>query len=178
MKARFFRGALLTAMVAALPSGVMASEDSDLPEWMSVDHTAKTVSVTVVAGKDASNNSWNLNGFARGEATIVVPAGYRVQLTFENADAMGMVHSIGVGQTSETSNAVFTGPTPVFAGAISSNPEDPVNATKVGESELLDFVADAPGDYALICYSPGHSIAGMWIGFRVAGDGAVGFEGP
>ncbi|MDH3224250.1 MAG: sulfocyanin-like copper-binding protein [Gemmatimonadota bacterium] len=169
---------LLAAIATSLTAMPVAAETPDLPEWMSVDHDAKVVTMTVVAGLDASNNSWNFNGFAHGAATIVVPAGYQVRLTFENQDAMGMVHSVGVGQKSETTNAVFTSPTPAFAGAISPNAEDPVNATKVGESAVLDFVADTAGDYALICYSPGHSVAGMWINFRVAGDGSVGFEAP
>jgi 3-hydroxybutyryl-CoA dehydrogenase len=31
-------------------------------------------------------------------------------------------------------------------------------------------------EIALICYVPGHTLTGMWIGFRVAADGTVGLQ--
>jgi FtsP/CotA-like multicopper oxidase with cupredoxin domain len=171
-----FRSLVITAAAVAIPSALSASQGPEIPSWMTVDHAAKTVSMSIVAGQTPANNNWNLNGFATGEATIVVPTGYAVEITYENADPTMMVHSIGVGQVSETTSAIFMDPAPVFEGAISSNPADPVNATKSGATETLSFVADAAGDYALICYVPGHTLTGMWIGFRVSDDGSVGLE--
>lgn len=169
----------LTAAVAALaiPMAVHASDGPEVPAWMSVDHAAKTVTMTVVAGQTAENNNWNFNGMVRGEGTIVVPTGYAIQITFENTDPTMIVHSMGVGQVSQTTEAMFTDPSPAFAGAITTNPTDPINATKNGASETINFVADTAGDYALICYTPAHALTGMWIGFRVSADGEVGVDG-
>ncbi len=176
MKQSLLRTLLLTATAILVPVAASASEEPDLPSWMSVDHDAKTVSMTIVAGMDASNNNWNFNGLSKGDATIVVPVGYTVTIDWKNSDPTMMLHSIGVGQASEVTLPMFTDPQPVFAGAISANAGDPATATKSGDSESITFVADTAGDYALICYVPGHTLTGMWIGFRVAADGTVGLQ--
>src|SRR5688572_7494509 len=64
-----------------------------MPEWYQVDHTARTVNLTVTAGLDATNNNWNFNGGANGNVTITVPEGYTVNMTFTNRDA-AMAHSV------------------------------------------------------------------------------------
>lgn len=176
MRHNILRRLIAPAVALAIPMAVHASGEPEVPSWMTVDHAAKTVTMTVVAGQTTDNNNWNYNGMAHGQGTIVVPVGYQVSITFENNDPTMMVHSIGVGQTAETSLPMFTDPQPVFAGAMSSNPTDPMNATKNGESETITFVADAAGDYALICYTPGHALTGMWIGFNVSAEGEAGLD--
>lgn len=170
------RALALVGIAAAVPIAASATDGPELPDWMSVDHAAKTVTMTIVAGMNPTNNNWNFNGLSKGESSIVVPVGYTIEIAYQNSDPTGMVHSIGVGQISETTAAMFTDPTPAFAGAISASPADPVNATASGASETISFVADAAGDYALICYVPGHTLTGMWIGFRVTDDGTVGVQ--
>ena len=156
-------------------NAVQAQTGGSVPDWMSVDDTAKTVSLTIVAGGTPANNSWNFNGYVNGEATVVVPVGYTVDLTFTNQDQV-MAHSLGIGALEASYPAMFDSPAPAFEGAMSSNPTDMMNATKVGESEVLTFVADEAGDYAIICYVPAHATTGMWIGFRVSADGSSGVE--
>ena len=158
----------LTAMTAD-------AQDLEMPDWMKVDNDAKTVSVEIVAGKTDAANNWNFNGFVNGETSVVVPEGYTVTLTFTNKDP-NMVHSIGVGERMDTYPPMIENPTPVFDGAMSSNPTDMVNATKTGASETLTFTADKAGDYALICYIPAHAATGMWIGFTVSADGKAGLS--
>ena len=148
-------------------------DDLEMPEWMSVDKAAKTVSIEIVAGKTDANNNWNFNGFVSGEATVVVPQGFTVEIVFKNNDP-NMVHSIGVGERMDAYPAMIENPKPAFDGAISSNPTDMLNATKSGASETLTFTADNAGDYALICYIPAHATTGMWIGFTVSADGQAG----
>lgn len=176
MKHSTLRSLVLTLTAAAVPVALAGSQGPELPEWMSVDHAGKKVSITVVAGMDMSNNGWNYNTVSKGAKSIVVPVGYAVEIEFTNSDPTGVVHSLGIGQTSEVTSPLFTNPTPVFAGAISANAADPVNATAAGTTETISFVADAAGDYAIICYVPGHTLTGMWMGFRVAEDGSVGVE--
>lgn len=170
------RSLVLTFAAAAVPMALAGSQGPELPEWMKVDEAAKKVTITIVAGTDMTNNGWNYNTVFKGAKSIVVPVGFEVEIDFRNSDPTGVVHSIGVGQMSEVTSPLFTDPTPAFPGAISDNAADPVNATAAGASETITFVADTAGEYALICYVPGHTLTGMWMGFRVAADGSVGVE--
>ena len=160
-------------IASAVPAGAQNGHTPAMPAWMKVDEASKTVMLEVVAGKTDANNHWNFNGFARGEATIVVPEGYTVKVTFKNNDP-NMVHSIGVGKRMDTFPPMFENPSPACAGAMSSNPTDMTKATKSGASESLTFVADKAGDYALLCFIPAHATTGMWIGFTVSSDGKAG----
>lgn len=153
------------------------AEPPEVPSWMSVDHEAKTVTMDIVAGKTDAYNHWNFNGYAKGEATVVVPVGYTVTINFKNDDPV-MVHSLGIGPLEDTFPAMFTDVKPAFEGAMSSNPTDMTNATKPGASETLTFTADKAGDYAMICLIPGHAMAGMWIKFSVSADGQAGLIAP
>ena len=137
-----------------------------MPDWMQVDHSAQTATMTIIAGSTNKANYWNYNGFTNGEATIVVPTGYTVTINFRNQDP-NMSHSIGVDSRTGGFPAAFTSVTPVFEGAISENALDQANATQTGEEEVVTFVASAPGSYTLVCYVPGHAAVGMWIGFEV-----------
>ena len=151
---------------AAAPSAPAAATD-----WVTTDDAARTVTMEVVAGKDGTNNNWNLNGFANGNATVTVPTGYTVTINFSNNDP-NMAHSVGVGQKATGPWSATPDPTPVFAGAMSSNPTSMTDATTVGESETITFTAGQAGEYALVCYVPVHATSGMWINFTVA-DGAT-----
>ncbi len=163
--------------VAAQPESTpeITVADLEVPDWMVVDNGAKTVMIEIVAGKTNANNNWNFNGFVKGEATVVVPEGYTVTLKFTNNDP-NMVHSIGVSEKMDMYPAMIENPTPVFAGAISSNPTDMMNATKNGTTEELSFKVDKAGEYALVCLIPAHATTGMWIGFTVSADGSVGLS--
>ena len=46
-----------------------------------------------------------------------------------------------------------------------------------GQSATIQFVADAAGNYAMICYTPGHTTLGMWLYFNVAAGGEAGVQG-
>jgi uncharacterized cupredoxin-like copper-binding protein len=65
----------------------------------------------------------------------------------------------------------------VFEGAITENPQSMIDGVMPGESETITFVADAAGNYSLVCYVPGHSAVGMWLFFNVSGDGEAGVQG-
>jgi uncharacterized cupredoxin-like copper-binding protein len=41
----------------------------------------------------------------------------------------------------------------------------------------LSFTADTAGDYTMVCYIPGHAVAGMWVNFRVAEGEEAGARG-
>ena len=155
---------------AAAPSGGgMLSE----AEWVTVDETARTVTIDLVAGQSAANNHWNFNGHVNGDATVVVPQGYEVTINLSNEDPVNF-HSAAVLEASSTYPAMFDNPTPVFQGAMTSNATSMTEATASGESESITFTAGAAGSYALVCLIPAHATQGMWIGFEVSASGESG----
>ena len=165
-----------TTPPAAVPAGPTAPTGPlTVPEWYTVDHDARTVALTVTAGATADNNYWNFNGFTSGQLAITVPEGYTVSISLVNQDP-NMPHSVGI--SAELSNfAVPPAPTPVFAGAISENAQSMIDATMPGETETITFVADAAGNYTMVCYIPGHTTTGMWLFFDVSADAEAGVRG-
>lgn len=154
----------------SIPSGELS-----MPDWYAVDHDAQTVTLDIVAGSDPGNNYWNFNGAINGEWAITVPQGYTVTINFSNSDP-NMAHSLGI--SSELTNfAVPPATEPVFEGAISENPGSMIDSTMPGESEVITFVADAAGNYSMVCYIPGHTAVGMWLYFIVSDGQEAGVAG-
>lgn len=159
-------------------TGAQAGAQSDLtmPEWMEVDHDAQTVTMEVTAGSDPSNNRWNFNGYANGDATVVVPQGYEITIEFTNADPNNP-HSLGIDERPSGGwPATFQNPTPVFEGAITSDAASMTGATQPDESETITFTAGQAGEYTMVCYVPAHAATGMWINFDVSADGQAGLQ--
>ncbi|MEX2530055.1 MAG: sulfocyanin-like copper-binding protein [Gemmatimonadota bacterium] len=145
-------------------------------DWFVVDHDAQTVEIDLVAGQSSQNNYWNYNGAFGGAGQVTVPAGYEVTINLENQDP-NMAHSVGVGEQQASYPANFSAAEPVFEGAVTENPTSLTESTLPGETESITFVADAAGDYVLICYVTGHAVAGMWVPFTVSADGEAGVSG-
>lgn len=158
------------AATVTAPAGPMT-----IPDWYVVDNAAQTVSITLVAGETARNNYWTYNDAIKGELAITVPEGFTVSITLDNRDP-NMAHSVGV--STELANfLVPPAPDPVFEGAITENPQSMTEGVMPGESETITFVADAAGNYSLVCYIPGHTAVGMWLFFNVSADGEAGVQG-
>jgi FtsP/CotA-like multicopper oxidase with cupredoxin domain len=143
------------------------------PDWFQVDNNAQTVTIELVAGTTSANNYWNFHGVFGGRGGITVPEGYTVTLTLRNQDP-NMGHSVGVGERMATWPNSFTQVTPIFEGAVTSNPTSMTESTLPGESETITFVANRAGDFALVCYVVGHAASGMWLPFTVSADGTAG----
>ena len=156
---------------AAAPAAAMPAD------WISVNDAARTVAITLVAGETDANNRWNLNGYANGETTVVVPAGYTVTVNFENRDPVHH-HSVGVLAKAASYPPVFDEAVPVFDGAITSNAMSMTEATAPGGGTgSFTFVAAEAGEYALVCPVPANAATGMWIGFEVSESGDSGLRG-
>jgi sulfocyanin len=143
------------------------------PDWFQVDEGAGTVTIALTAGSTSDNNYWNFNGFHGGRGAIVVPEGFTVTLNFVNEDP-NMAHSVGVGERLATWPTSFSQVTPVFDGAVTSNPTSMTESTLPGQSESISFTASTAGEYALICYVVGHAATGMWMPFNVSAEGEFG----
>jgi sulfocyanin len=148
-------------------------ETFGMPSWMQVDQAARTVTIQLTAGSTTDNNHWNYNGYFGGRGGITVPTGYTVTVNFVNQDP-AMVHSFGIQAPMATYPNQFTEMTPVFEGAVTSNPGSMTDGTMPGESEDVTFVAGAPGEYVLVCYVVGHAATGMWMDFIVSADETAG----
>lgn len=141
------------------------------PSWMSVDETARTATLAISAGSTDANNRWNFNGLYAGAGSITVPEGYTVTINFTNADPT-QPHSLGIGETAASWPAMFDAPQPAFAGAITPDPT--TTGTAPNGTASITFTANAAGDYSMVCYVPGHAIAGMVVPFHVSADGSYG----
>lgn len=151
-----------------------ATGQLSMPEWMQVDHDAQTVTLDITAGSDPANNRWNYNGYANGNATIVVPQGYEVTINFDNADPNNP-HSLGIDERPSGSwPTTFQNPTPVFEGAITQGATSMTEGTMSDESETITFTTGQAGEYTMVCYIPAHAATGMWINFNVSADGEAG----
>lgn len=159
-----------TGAMPAAPTGAMT-----IPDWYSVDNDARTVNMTITAGATPDNNYWNFNGAIKGALAITVPEGYTITIELVNQDP-NMVHSVGI-QRDFTNPMLPPTPDPVFEGAVTPNPQSMIDGTMPGQSATIQFVADAAGNYAMICYTPGHTALGMWLYFNVADGGEAGVQG-
>lgn len=162
-----------TAEPAPAAADAPAGGSLSMPDWVTVDEDARTVTIDLVAGSTDANNRWNYNGYSNGEATVVVPEGYAVTINFSNEDPAN-VHSVSVLDATDTMPMMFDDVSPVFDGGATSNPASMLEATGSGESESITFTASAAGDYALVCMIPAHAVTGMWIGFEVSASGESG----
>jgi len=163
--------ATTTETETAVEPGAAPAGEMTVPSWMTVDEAARTVTMQIRAGETDANNRWNFNGLYAGEGSITVPEGYAVTLEFTNDDPT-QPHSAGIGEAMDSYPATFSDPQPVFEGAITSNAA--TSGTAPNGSETIEFTADTAGDYAMICYVPGHAIAGMVIPFHVSAEGEAG----
>jgi sulfocyanin len=158
------------------PAPEQPAAEMTMPDWFQVDHDAETVEIDLVAGATSANNYWNFQGYHGGAGSVTVPAGYTVTINLINEDP-NMGHSVGVGEMRASWPSNFSEVTPVFEGAVTSNPTSMTESTMPGETETITFVADAAGEYALICYVVGHAAAGMWMPFNVSAEGEAGVTG-
>ena len=136
-------------------------------EFMRYDANAREVLLTVTAGYNASNSGFNFNGGFRGSHWITVPMGWRVRMTFANADAMP--HSLGV--VREQKRVPASTLKPAFAGAVSRAWESGIPAG--ARQDDITFVAAVPGAYWLACGVPGHAVVGSYLRFTVSADATV-----
>jgi sulfocyanin len=147
---------LRVPVILAAALVVAACATSGGPGQAGTPKVAKTVELTLIAGKTNDNSSFNFNGFSNGKMTLTVPTGWKVVVHYQNFSALR--HSFDV--------IPYTGkqpdappPPPVFKGATT---RDPVSGIGVGKEETITFVADTAGKYEYLCGVAGHAQAGMW----------------
>jgi Sulfocyanin (SoxE) domain len=119
-------------------------------DWLSWDPARQTASLTLVAGYNGANNSFNFDGYGRGKLLVRVPLNWRVRVTCRNAGSMR--HSCAIVRGPQTI-------TPAFRGAATPTP---VVGLRSGQTARFTFTASHAGTYRIACLVPGHEEARMW----------------
>jgi FtsP/CotA-like multicopper oxidase with cupredoxin domain len=156
------------ALVLCAPWSSTCAEERIVPSWMAVDAGAQKVEMDVVAGFNPNNSNWNFNGYYEGGMTVVVPEGWRVEITLGNRDG-DVPHSLVVMADPGAGNLPLQAgrEQAVFPRAYSRSPEQGISA---GDQDVVSFKADEVGEYLWFCGVPGHGQSGMWTRFAVRGD--------
>ena len=157
----FLAGA--AALLAGCSSGGTVAGTGASPP-LSVDRSARTVHLLLVAAANGVNGGFNFDGAAKGAMTVTVPAGWRVEVTCENASTT-LTHSCAV---------VTASGRLAFPGASVANATE---GLAPGGEGSFSFVAARPGAYRVACLVPGHEIAGMWDRLVVTAGGKPAIEG-
>lgn len=146
--------AAAAAMPTVDPANVNASLQYDAP--------SKTLKLPNVSGLTSAAGGWNFDGYANGNATLVLPVGTIVEMEYYNADA----HPHSVGIVAGDPKAIPSAPgDPVFPNAISAKYQAGMAS---GQRDVVRFTADKPGTYLMVCGVPGHAVSGMWIKVEVS----------
>jgi sulfocyanin len=142
-----------------------SSAAAGLPAWVMVDAAHKRVSLKITAAQGGVNGTLNFNGYADGDMTVTVPAGWRVHVELINSGAGALPHSIEAIHAVPTAKLPPQGITPAIPNAAS---QDLVAGTPPQQSTSFDFTAQPAGQYLWICGVPAHAIQGMWDRFTVS----------
>ena len=154
--------AAFAALVTLWPLYGLHAQAPLVPSWMRNDPAEQSTVIDILAAWNASNGGLNFNGYAGGEARIVIPVGWRVTVKFFNS-SLDMAHS-----------AVVTRPYPPGQLPMEAGPTDaaiPRAYTKspvtgvYNDGDDFSFTAseNRAGDYYLLCGVSSHGVASMWI---------------
>lgn len=139
---------------------------TDMSGFLSSDpDVVDAVTFNAVAAFDATNNTFNFNGYADGGLIVNVPAAWTLTVRLWNLDARSP-HSMML--TSMDQVDQVNGFEGAFIGAYTPEPESGF----VGE-QVQSFTASLGNDggtYTMLCAVPGHAAQGMWITLKVDPD--------
>jgi len=157
------RGALVLACWAAAVE-LPPVHAAQVPSWMHVDAAHKRVSFAVIAAQGGANGTLNFNGYAAGNLTVTVPAGWGVHIDFTNSGAGALPHSLEVIRV--PSKMPSQGIAPAIPEAETRNL---IEGIPPQQGDTVDFTAAPAGQYIWFCGVPSHGISGMWTRFTVSG---------
>lgn len=138
---------------------------TEVNRFLSYAAADSVVDLKLWAGYGGANSAWNFDGYHHGGATVVVPAGWRVEVTYQTLDA-NVPHSAAVVETREEIPASGDGVRVAFPGA--STPSFTTGLTSNRDPVQFAFRADEAGRYWIFCGVPGHAVGGMWIWLEVS----------
>ena len=149
-------------LVCSIAMPARAQEQRVDPAWLSFDPTAKTARFQLIAGLTGLNGALNFNGFRDGGLTLVMPVGWKAEITFKNHDGM-LPHSAEVISPQAPLPGQTVSPAIPRAFTLSLATGLPPEGT-----DVMRFTAQPAGEYLIFCGVPGHGASGMWIRLRVS----------
>jgi hypothetical protein len=155
--------ALLFAMRLAGAADTSA-QATPLPEWITVDSAARTVTLALEVLPGGPDGIATLNGRHHGDLQLVVPLDWTVKWTWTSRDS-AQVHSLVV--MAEREKLPLEGGRPALDNAVSRSV---TTGLRAGQRDLTTFVADQAGWYWMLCGVPNHALRGEWIGLKVDRD--------
>jgi hypothetical protein len=166
------RWTLLVALAALLftfAAKINLAQAPFVPQWIQLDSAEQSALIDLLAAWNTNNGGLNFNGYANGEARLVIPAGWRIKVKFFNS-SLDLAHS-----------AIITRPYPAGQIPIEAGPSEaavpraytnsPVSGM-YNDGDEFDFKASESraGDYYLFCGVTTHGTAGMWIHLSIRKD--------
>jgi hypothetical protein len=130
--------------------------------WMYVTPHAQNVVIEMVAAATPNNSGFNFDGYAKGQANFVVPAGWGVTIVFSNRQSLP--HSLAIASTLTP---------PVKVAVFGFGPEETGDAIAGIHPGLYQVLGLSPnpanaGRYYVVCMVPGHIQSGMWDYFTIS----------
>jgi hypothetical protein len=157
-----FRFALALSLICSLAVPARAQQQRLDPTWLSFDAATKTAKFQLIAGLTGLNGALNFNGFRDGGLTVVIPVGWKAEISFKNHDGM-LPHSAEVISPQTPLPVQPVSPAIPRAFTLKLATGLPPEGT-----DVMRFAAKPPGEYLIFCGVPGHGAAGMWIRLRVS----------
>lgn len=149
----------LLAMLPKPTTPSTSSPPTSTSKFLTVNASAKTATLTLIAGYNGAASGFNFNGEAKGAMVVSIPTGWRVTVDFSNKGVLP--HSAAI-----VANATATSPAFPGAGIASLT-----TGLASGQATTFAFTTGAPGSYRIACLVPGHEALGMWDTFDVTSSG-------
>jgi hypothetical protein len=126
--------------------------------FLAVDAGTHTVTITLIASYDGTNNGFNFDGYSR-ELMFTVPRGWSVHVVCKNRGPLR--HSCAVVHGAGTAS-------PAFPGAATPQPRIGLES---GSTADFTFRAASTGVFRFVCLVPGHEDARMWDVLKIVRHG-------
>lgn len=145
------------------PNPTTATASSQSSQWLSFDASDKTMTLKLDANYNSTNGGMNFDGYSSGAMQIIVPQGWRVNVTFKNSSS-SLSHSAMFVSYGKRTNTSFSVSDVSFPDTMTPYP----SFGTIGNTVNLSFIADKTDEYAIVCAVPGHAAMGMWDTFMVS----------
>ncbi|MDB5075062.1 MAG: pyrrolo-quinoline quinone [Chloroflexi bacterium] len=124
--------------------------------WEYISAEKQSVVINITAAATGDNAGFNFNGYSKGKANFIIPAGWQVSWIFNNKAALP--HSVGLASS-------LTGTTLPIVPNGGLGPIETPNALqgiRSGQTQYVGFQATKVGKLYMVCVVPGHVQGGMW----------------
>jgi outer membrane protein assembly factor BamB len=136
------------------------SQYTKVAPYVYVNAAQRKAVFQVIAAATPTNSGFNFDGYAKGQANFVIPAGWSATLEFSNKSAVP--HDVAITKSLQvplTPVAPIAGAAPV---AIPGPTTLARGLTATNGTVADGFGSNVPGQFYLVCGVPGHVQAGMW----------------